>query len=448
MRPLTLLLLVLFSQITLANNRLEFSLHKIESGVAGPTVLVVGGIQGDEPGGFHAASLLVTDYKITRGSLWVVPNLNFESIIHRSRGVNGDMNRKFARMKPTDPDYAEVERIKSLIRSPEVDFIFNMHDGSGFYRTEHVDHLHNPNRWGQSIIIDQEKLNTPKYADIGDFARETAAQVNQYLLDEEHRYHVNNTHTRQGNAEMEKTLTYYAINNGKAAVGIEASKNLPTHERVYYHLNALESFMRRLGIEFKRSFALEPLIVKQTIDNNIRIALHENRLMLDIAEARKRINYLPLKRDSQIEFTASNPLVAITSKGNGYHVNYGNRNLTFLHPQFFEYDDSLSALDMQIDGTSTNVDLGTIIEVAERFSIVPLDGYRINIIGWTREGVDSEVGYEIKRDNIAPRFSIDTRGTLFRVEVYREDKFCGMVLVKFTDAQEDLHASLKQQSSS
>jgi hypothetical protein len=448
MKQLTFLLLVLFIQTILADERLEFSLHKIDSGVPGPTILVVGGIQGDEPGGFHAASLLATDYQVTQGSIWVVPNLNFESIIKRSRGVYGDMNRKFARMKPTDPDYSEVERIKSLIRSPEVDFIFNMHDGSGFYRTHNIDTQHNPNRWGQSIIIDQEKLDTPKYSDVGTFAREVTEQVNQQLLNEEHRYHVKNTHTRQGNAEMEKTLTYYAINNGKAAVGIEASKNLPTHERVYYHLNALEAFMQRLGIQFTRSFKLEPLLVKQTIDNNIRIALHENRLLLDVAEARHRINYLPMQRDARIEFTASNPLVAITSKGNGYHVNYGNRNLTFLHPQFFEYDTSLNAIDMHVDGNRSNVTLGSIVTVIDRFSVDPLEGYRINVIGWTRKGIDNEVGYEIKRDHISHRFSVDLSSTLFRVEVYREEKFCGMVLVKFAGAQEDQHASLKQNNES
>ena len=37
-----------------------FTLHKLQSGVAGPTILIIGGIQGDEPGGFTAASLLVT----------------------------------------------------------------------------------------------------------------------------------------------------------------------------------------------------------------------------------------------------------------------------------------------------------------------------------------------------------------------------------------------------
>ena len=34
---------------------LRFSLHKIESGIPGPTLLIIGGFQGDEPGGFTAA---------------------------------------------------------------------------------------------------------------------------------------------------------------------------------------------------------------------------------------------------------------------------------------------------------------------------------------------------------------------------------------------------------
>lgn len=58
------------------------------------TVLIFGGIQGDEPGGFHAASLLLSDYNITKGKIIVAPNLAFDSIIKRSRGNNGDLNRK------------------------------------------------------------------------------------------------------------------------------------------------------------------------------------------------------------------------------------------------------------------------------------------------------------------------------------------------------------------
>jgi hypothetical protein len=145
-----------------ASGDLDFTLHKLESGQPGATLLVVGGIQGDEPGGFNAASLLVTNYKIRKGSVWVVPNLNFISIIKRTRGVHGDLNRKFASIKHTDPELDTIEKIKAIILNDQVDVILNLHDGSGFYRPYYIDRMHNPRRWGQSIIIDQERIETER----------------------------------------------------------------------------------------------------------------------------------------------------------------------------------------------------------------------------------------------------------------------------------------------
>ena len=104
---------------------LEFTLHRVSGEQPGPTVLVIGGIQGDEPGGFNAASLLATHYRMRAGSVWVVPNLNFESIVRRSRGVHGDMNRKFPSVSASDPDFARVERIKRIITDPAVDYVLN-----------------------------------------------------------------------------------------------------------------------------------------------------------------------------------------------------------------------------------------------------------------------------------------------------------------------------------
>ena len=132
---------------------LRFSLHKIESGVPGPTLLVIGGIQGDEPGGFTAASMLVTNYTVKSGSVWVVPNLNFESIIRRSRGVHGDMNRKFNILSEKDPEFAEVQKIKKIILSNDVDIVVNLHDGSGFYKKKYINKMHNPSRWGKALLL-------------------------------------------------------------------------------------------------------------------------------------------------------------------------------------------------------------------------------------------------------------------------------------------------------
>ena len=89
---------------------LHYSTIKKETGT-GSTLLVVGGIHGDEPGGYFAPMLLAKYYKIESGNLWIVPNLNFDSIVKNSRGINGDMNRKFAKFETKDKDFDTVSDI-------------------------------------------------------------------------------------------------------------------------------------------------------------------------------------------------------------------------------------------------------------------------------------------------------------------------------------------------
>ena len=109
-----LLIFISLSVLLFGKFNYDFSVHKMGNG-KGNTLLIFGGIQGDEPGGFTAASLIVTKYRIKNGNVWVVPNLAFESIIKRSRGVYGDLNRKFAHLKKNDPDYETIQRIKKRV---------------------------------------------------------------------------------------------------------------------------------------------------------------------------------------------------------------------------------------------------------------------------------------------------------------------------------------------
>jgi len=410
----------------------DFTLHKHQSGKPGPTLLVIGGIQGDEPGGFNAASLLTTDYSIQRGEVWVVPNLNFESIIKRSRGVHGDMNRKFKDITQKDPEYQLVQKIKKIIRDEQVDVILNLHDGSGFYRPKYFDRLHGPQRWGQSLIIDQAELPAIQYGQLENIAEAIVNHANGHIKNKEHRYHVKNTETRLGNREMEKTLTYYAIQNNKAAFGIEASKSFGTHYRAYYHLQMIESFMHYLGIDYQREFELTINSVKHRIDNNIQVALYEKKMFFDLRNVRDRLRYVPMKKGEPIDFSASNPLIAVLDNDRYYNVRYGNRSVTKLLPQYFDFDNSLKAINLVVDGTEREVQLGDIISVQEKFQVNASKDYRVNVIGFTRPGLRSEQGVMIKRTDIARRYSVDQQGKLFRVEVYRDNYFCGMVLIDFS----------------
>ncbi|MBG0776722.1 MAG: deacylase [Desulfovibrionaceae bacterium] len=429
--PILLLLLALTWPHPSWANNLDFTLHKLGTPGTGHTLLIVGGIQGDEPGGFNAASLIVSNYRITKGSVWVVPNLNFISIINRSRGVYGDLNRKFSVLANTDPEYETIRKIKALITDPQIDAVLNLHDGSGFFRPDYEDRMHCPLRWGQSVIIDQAAIDGVPFGDLATHARRAADHANGHLYDEEHRVHVKNTHTRLGDMEMEKTLTYFAINNGKPAFGLEASKSFPTNMRSYYHLRMVESFLHELGIEYERTFDLSAQGVEEAIDSNVALAFYDNRIFLDLRNARNRLRFIPFKKNSQIAFTPSNPLMAVIGTPSSYSVFYGNRNVTRLDPEYLEFEDGLDEVNMVVDGQPCSVRFGNVVGVGESFKVIPPDGYRANVIGYRGPRARSDGNVIIRYDDFLPDYSVDKKARIFRVEIYKLRKFAGMVLVDF-----------------
>lgn len=430
LRLFKLLFLVLLIQNLYANKSFDFDLIK-KGQENDNTLLIVGGIQGDEPGGFMAASLITTHYNINKGSVWVIPNLNFYSIIKRSRGPFGDMNRKFAKLKSNDPDFNSIQRIKKYISHDNVKLVLNLHDGSGFYREKYIDKMHSPYRWGQSSIIDQSRLDIENYGNLEEISQRVCNHVNNNLIKIEDSYLVKNTKTRLGDKEMEKTLTYFAINNGKAAFANEASKSLPVHERTYYHLTALEEYMRVMNIEFTRDFELTPNGVRNALDNDIYISFYDDKIKLPLSQIRNDIKYFPIRKDGSLDFTPSNPLTTVIKKGNTYNIHYGNRRMVKLSADYLDMDESKSSIKMKIDGFEQNVEFGSILSAQNDFYVLPKDGFRVNVIGYVNKEQKNESGLQIKKEQILERYSIDKKGQIFRVEFYKNKKFAGMVLVDF-----------------
>jgi len=424
-----IVLISVFSTLLSASTIMDFDVIK-KGKENNNTLLVIGGIQGDEPGGFMSASLLSTHYEITKGSVWVVPNLNFLSIIERSRGPYGDMNRKFADLPKEDPEYENVQKIKALISDDNVKLIVNLHDGSGYYRHKFEDKLHSPLKWGQCSIIDQSTLNLPKYGNLKEMSEQVVAHVNKHLLKDEDIYHVHNTRTVEGDKEMEKSLTYFAINHGKAAFGNEASKDLPTYGRVYYHLLALEKYMTMMGIEFKRKFKLTANGVYHAINNDIYVSFYDNKIKLPLSKMRNILKYFPIKKGSEIDFESTNPLVAVIKKGNTYNIQYGNRHLSKLSVDYMEYDNTKKKVKLLVDGKLKDYSFGTIIDVHNNFLVKKDDDFRVNVIGYKNvRRVETDI--KIKKSQILQRYSIDKAGQIYRVEYYNKKKFAGMILVKF-----------------
>ena len=414
---------------------MHFTLH--QHGDNSPAVLVVGGIQGDEPGGFSAATLLATHYTIAKGAVWIVPNLNFPSIVRNSRGLHGDMNRKFLRLDKDDPEYSTVSRIQELIRHPAVKLVLNLHDGSGFFRPQYEDALHNPKRWGQCVIIDQNTI--PEHLphnNLEGIAQQACDDANSRLLSSADRYYLKNTKTGDGDREMEKTLSWYALRHQKAAFGLEVSKEFPVEARVYYHLLVVESFLRQAGVEFTRDFELTAPSVLAALQSDVRVAFADNRIVLPLENARPRINFLPLPK-GELKTTVSKPILAVLRENDELSVLYGNSRLTRIQPDWRDTDNGISYINVKVDGIEQVVPFGQILTVHDSFHVLPMSAYRVNAIGArplsaksTPQAPDKS-GLDIRQNDFRPHFSLDTKATLYRVEVYRGQRFAGMFLVRF-----------------
>jgi len=236
------------------NTAYELNVYKIYGKKPGETLMLIGGIQGNEPGGFLSADLYA-DMSLMKGNLIVVPRANFYSILLNHRGPHGDMNRKFsAHRKEMGMDDKIVSILKELIA--ESDYLLNLHDGSGYYHPTYQGRWRNPALFGQSVIADCEEYRVPGQDEVvrlGEMARKAIEEINSEITNDLHKFHFNNTRTDEPDSihrEQLNSATYYALTKHHIpAFGIETSKFLPSLDlKVRYHNLAINAFMRLFGI--------------------------------------------------------------------------------------------------------------------------------------------------------------------------------------------------------
>ncbi|WRG22129.1 DL-carboxypeptidase Csd4 [Helicobacter pylori] len=437
MKKIWLLVWGLYSWVFLnAIETIEKAPTNVEDRDKAPHLLLLAGIQGDEPGGFNATNLFLMHYSVLKGLVEVVPVLNKPSMLRNHRGLYGDMNRKFAALDKNDPEYPTIQEIKSLIAKPNIDAVLHLHDGGGYYRPVYVDATLNPKRWGNCFIIDQDEVKGAKFPNLLAFANNTIESINAHLLHPIEEYHLKNTRTAQGDTEMQKALTFYAINQKKSAFANEASKELPLASRVFYHLQAIEGLLNQLNIPFKRDFELNPSSVHALINDKSLWAKISSLPKMPLFNLRPKLNHFPLPHNTkipQIPIESNAYIVGLVKNKQEVFLKYGNKLMTRLSPFYIEFDPSLEEVKMQIDNKDQMVKIGSVVEVKESFYIHGMDNIRANVIGFSvsNESKPNEMGYTIRFKDFQKRFSLDKQERIYRIEFYKNDAFSGMILVKF-----------------
>lgn len=234
-----------------AGTQYAIDVHFLHGDKPGPTVMVQGGIQGDESAGFLTAQLL-TRAKVTRGTIIVVPRANPPSIHERKRAINVDLNRRF------DKDYNEFyeDRLARLIRFlvGQSKALIHLHEGSGFYDPRPISDLRGPNRYGQSVIIDT--VNYKHSIPLDKMVRQVLVELNNGVDRQDFSFKLFNMDTfndRSHYLEQRKSLTYYCLSNvGIPAVAVEVSKNITDLAwKVNQQIRATTLFLREFGVELE-----------------------------------------------------------------------------------------------------------------------------------------------------------------------------------------------------
>jgi hypothetical protein len=424
--------LLLFIPFIINAANLSFELFKKEGNEKGNTLLIIGGIHGDEPGGYFAPAFLEQYYEIKSGNVWVIPDLNADSIMANNRGLYNDMNRKFSSIEESDPDFDTVTKIKEIILDKKVDLILNLHDGYGFYRNKYENAIFNPNAWGQATIIDQEKINgLDKFGNLDEIASQVNDSLNKdNLFKDYHSFGVKNTETKFKDEQMQLSLTFFAVTHNKPAFAIETSKNITdlTH-KVIYQLKSIEEFMNIMHIKFERKFDINNYddVQKKLFDFG-KVRVNDN-IVFDLSDIKNYTKFVPLKESDNI-FKFEHSLGAYKYIDGRYEVYIGNIKVTEFYPQIFEVAKAEKNIKIEVDGKTIETPFASQIDIKKEFKIVKSD-YRVNIIGFSKSGLDSEDNVLIEEKDIQDNYSVDNGKTKYRAEFYKDGKFYGMIILNF-----------------
>ena len=405
--------------LVFSSSSFNFSLHKLGPGNAGGTLLAIGGICGDESGSYYAASLLASRYTITSGSLWVVPDANFASILEHSKGLYGNMNRKFGSLADDDPDYDIISRLKSILLDRNVGLVLALRDG--------------PLPMGRAEAMPGTAVPNSAATQFSEAASRIADEINR-SGNYGKPYRIYGAPTLEQDKNANDTLAFFAARNGKPVFNASADKTLPLEQRVCEHLKAVEAFMNQSGIRFERHFPLTPEGVAKTLQSGLECAIFKGKVAFPLENIRPSLANIPFRKNSYPDIRSSMPLISlIPEKQKQWRIAYADQTLTRLAPVFMAFDESLDSLEMLVDGTPRRVKMGETVSVAQSFAVTPPPEYRVNAVGARKEKNGSEAGVLLFREDFSQQDSVDKNATLFRVEIFRDNAFSGMVLIRFPE---------------
>ena len=207
----------------------------VESGKPGPTVLIVGGMHGNEPAGFRAAEQ-IRHWPITCGKLLVLPQVNRLGLAanirwapeYRNDREKRDLNRNFPGERGAPAITPLCRAIWAFVSKHKPEWVFDLHEGFDFHRI-------NPKSVGSSIITFPAEAS---------FAQVMVDAVNDGIKPEQHFSLL----AKSGPVKGSLARACNRFLGAKSFILETTSRSQPLSLRVRQHRIMVSVALQRLGI--------------------------------------------------------------------------------------------------------------------------------------------------------------------------------------------------------
>jgi hypothetical protein len=185
-----------------------------------------------------------------------------------------------------------------------------------------------------------------------------------------------------------------------------------------------------MKIDFSRDFKLNEKSLAHIINNYGNVSINNN-IFLNLSNIKKSLRFIPIKSKGN-NFKFSNILGSVRKEHGKFIIYIGNKKITTLKPDYFKMSNScISNFDIVTDGINKTIPWNKDFYVKDNFKIIAQDDIRVNIIGFKSKKYRNENNLKINFKNLQSWYAVDKAKKTYRVEFYKDDKFCFMSKVHF-----------------
>jgi predicted deacylase len=203
--------------------------HEIDSKEPGPTIIITGGIHGDEPAGSLAAQKL-TNLKPNKGKLYIFPSINKKGLKNNNRYLKNeiDLNRSFPGNEEGNAGEKLAARLFMFI-DKKADMVIDLHESKYFAKE-------NSEYFGQSIIAGQHDRSII-------ITMNVVSKANEEIDNNIEEFIINSYPAK--NSMVWAVDKYIKI----PSFMVETSKQMSLEKRVNYHIQIVKLILEEMGVK-------------------------------------------------------------------------------------------------------------------------------------------------------------------------------------------------------